>query len=244
MIGIYKFQNKINNKVYIGQSVNIKQRKYQHFSSAYNEKANDYNSQFHQALRKYGVENFSFEILEEFSSEEYSKEKLNEKEIYWISYYDSFKNGYNATPGGNQKDNELSMGENNGRALLSRGDVEYIRECYNAHIPFRQVYSEYKDKISKRGLQKVWNFENWKDIHPEYYNEENRYWHSHNAKANPYEVARNNKRGFSKEEVLFMRKLYYQDKIGPGQIWKQYFPDKAKGTVYNAIMKKTYKDIE
>lgn len=81
MIGIYKFQNKINNKVYIGQSVNIKQRKYQHFSSAYNEKANDYNSQFHQALRKYGVENFSFEILEEFSSEEYSKEELNERDI-------------------------------------------------------------------------------------------------------------------------------------------------------------------
>lgn len=153
--------------------------------------------------------------MEEFSSEEYSKEKLNEREIYWISYYNSFKAGYNASPGGSQKDRELSKGEKNGRALLSKQDVEYIRECYNAHIPFRYVYSEYKDKISKRGLQKVWNFENWKDIHPEYNNEENKYWHSHNAKVNPYEVARNNKRGFTEEEVRFMRKLYYQDKIGP-----------------------------
>lgn len=58
--------------------------------------------------------------MEEFSSEEYSKEKLNEREIYWISYYNSFKAGYNASPGGSQKDRELSKGEKNGRALLSK----------------------------------------------------------------------------------------------------------------------------
>ena len=55
MIGIYKYQNKINKKVYIGQSINLKQRKMAHKSSAFNEKAKDYNSQLHQAIRKYGL---------------------------------------------------------------------------------------------------------------------------------------------------------------------------------------------
>ena len=44
------------------------------------------------------------------------------------------------------------------------------------------MYEEYKDKIGKRGLQKLWWFQTWKDILPEYHNEENRYWDSHNAK--------------------------------------------------------------
>lgn len=60
MIGIYKYQNKINKKVYIGQSINLKQRKMAHKSSAFNEKAKDYNSQLHQAIRKYGLENFDY----------------------------------------------------------------------------------------------------------------------------------------------------------------------------------------
>lgn len=41
-----------------------------------------------------------------------------------------------------------------------------------------------------------------------------------------------------------MRKLYFEDGIGPTRIWKQYFSNKSKGTVYNAIMGITYKDIE
>lgn len=50
---------------------------------------------FHRALKKYGLSNFTFEVVEECSLEE-----LDEKEIKWIAYYDSWKNGYNMTPGG------------------------------------------------------------------------------------------------------------------------------------------------
>ena len=45
MIGIYKYTNKINNKIYIGQSIDLEQRKYAHKSSAFNEKAKDYNEE-------------------------------------------------------------------------------------------------------------------------------------------------------------------------------------------------------
>lgn len=95
MIGIYKVTNKINNKVYIGQSINIENRFQQHKNNCSNENLKDYNTKFYRALRKYGVENFTFEVLEELS-----KEELNEREKYWVSFYNSFKEGYNSNGGG------------------------------------------------------------------------------------------------------------------------------------------------
>ena len=183
MIGIYKYTNKQNGHCYIGKSIDIERRQYNHKSSTYNEKALDYNSQFHQAVRKYGgFDNFDFEILIEIDPEDYSLELINQLEKTFIKKYDSYAHGYNATQGGEDNPNRAHCGESNGRAKLTTEDVIYIRECYNAHIPFKKVYEEYKNKIGKRGLQKIWWFQTWKHILPEYHNEENRYWHSHNAK--------------------------------------------------------------
>lgn len=155
MIGIYKYQNKINNHIYIGQSINIEQRQKNHIYSSYNKQASDYNSQFHKAIRKYGIENFDFTILIEITKEEYSQELLNSLEKFYINFYDSYKNGYNATPGGEQFGNDMHKGSSNGRALLTEDDVIYIRNCYNNHIPFKDIYAIYSNKISKRGLQKI-----------------------------------------------------------------------------------------
>lgn len=243
MIGIYKFTNKINQKVYIGQSVNIERRVIAHRTSAYNPHTGDYNSKFHQAIRKYGFDNFDFEVLINLKPEKNNKQILNQLEIYFIEKYDSFKNGYNATLGGDGVGIDGHKGSSNGRALLDEEEVKYIRECYNAHIPFRQVYQEFQNKISKRGLQKIWYFENWKDILPEYNTPENKYWHSHNAKANLPEVARNNKRQFSEQQVKEMRVEYRQGK-SVKEIWQVFAPDKAISTVRNILTYKTYKDIE
>lgn len=86
--GIYKITNTINNKSYIGQSCNIEERWKRH------KYAKD-NFAIHLAIQKYGIVNFSFSILEECS-----KEQLNDKEIYWIEYYNSIEDGYNMIPGG------------------------------------------------------------------------------------------------------------------------------------------------
>ena len=84
MIGIYKFTNKINNKSYIGQSINIDARRKQHIASSYYPLSNTYNTAFHQAIRKYGVDNFNFEVLTICNIEE-----LDTLEKYYISKYDS-----------------------------------------------------------------------------------------------------------------------------------------------------------
>lgn len=84
MIGIYKIENLINHKVYIGQSIHIERRWKEHcFPSA--------SSIISKAIKKYGKENFSFQIIEECLEEE-----LDEKEIYYIKQFDCIvPNGYN-----------------------------------------------------------------------------------------------------------------------------------------------------
>jgi hypothetical protein len=99
MVGIYKFTNIINNKSYIGRSVNIENRKLQHNSASHNINTKEYNTYFHKAIRKYGIENFKFQILEECSCAE-----LDKREQYWISFYQSNNPiyGYNMTSGGDK----------------------------------------------------------------------------------------------------------------------------------------------
>ena len=96
-IGIYKITNLINNKCYIGQSVHIEKRWYDEKRRAFAENANEYDLPRSRAFRKYGLENFSFEILEECPID-----MLNSREQYYIKYYNSITpNGYNITIGGN-----------------------------------------------------------------------------------------------------------------------------------------------
>ena len=89
MIGIYQFKNIINNKIYIGQSKNIECRYRRHLYDA----KNGATTLLHAAIRKYGVEHFHTEEIEQTQQPE-------EREKYWIEQYGSFKYGYNATLGG------------------------------------------------------------------------------------------------------------------------------------------------
>ena len=103
MIGIYKIQNLTNGKCYIGQSKNIKRRWKDHRCSANNSVDHNYNNPLYRAIRKYGIENFSFEVIEECLVSE-----LNDKEKYYIQKYNSFFNGYNLTLGGDSSANGIN----------------------------------------------------------------------------------------------------------------------------------------
>lgn len=72
MIGIYKITNTVNNKKYIGQSVNITDRWREH-----RKRANNGTEYLYQAMRRYGIQNFIFEVVEECLIED-----LNLKEKY------------------------------------------------------------------------------------------------------------------------------------------------------------------
>ncbi len=93
---IYKVTNKINGKLYIGKTYNFEKRKREHFYDI------DNGTPFHRALKKYGKENFEWEIIDTAETEK----EIIEKEIYWIKklntcIHSQNSNGYNITLGGN-----------------------------------------------------------------------------------------------------------------------------------------------
>lgn len=164
--GIYKITNRLNNKSYIGKSINVEKRMQRHtFKSEHRRFPN---KTLYKALEKYGVDSFDFDILES----DVPKDKLDEREKYWIQYYDTMKNGYNETIGGDGGVTK-NMREVNGK--LTEEEVREIRIAYAscATTP-DECYQKYKDKISKRGFTAVWNGENSLDIMPEVFTQENR----------------------------------------------------------------------
>ena len=87
--GIYKIENKKTHKVYIGQAYDIARRLRVHRTKY------DSTQDIDKAIQQEGVNNFTYEIVEECSIEQ-----LNDREKYWINYYNSFEKGYNKTRGG------------------------------------------------------------------------------------------------------------------------------------------------
>lgn len=117
---IYKITNIINNKIYIGQTKNtLKERKREYYNEY---KWDTRNRPIILAMRKYGIENFIWSIVEDniFTSQE-----LDEKERYYIKKFKSLcsQNGYNIELGGNstgkhseetkKKISESQLGEKN-----------------------------------------------------------------------------------------------------------------------------------
>lgn len=91
---IYKITNDINDKIYVGQTIRpIEERFHRHIQEAL---SNKLDTHFARAIREYGPEHFFVTCIDTASS----KEELNQKEIYWIKYYNSFEEGYNSTFGG------------------------------------------------------------------------------------------------------------------------------------------------
>jgi hypothetical protein len=91
--GIYKITDLITGQSYIGQSVDIRERFRQHIKSGLS--SAPATNKLYQAMRKDELWNFTFEILEEVP-----KDKLNEREIYWIDFYQTKTYGMNKTAGG------------------------------------------------------------------------------------------------------------------------------------------------
>lgn len=112
---VYRHVNKINGKCYVG----ITNQRYLRcrWGPGGNRYHQDGQKKFWSAIVKYGWNNFDHEVLEENIQ---TPQEANEREQYWIAYYDSFKHGYNATTGGSgatghvvTKEQKRKMGEVN-----------------------------------------------------------------------------------------------------------------------------------
>lgn len=114
--GIYKITNNINGKVYIGQSVDIKRRWKEHKKEAFYKKSHCFDYPLYRAIRKYGIENFKFEILEECP-----QDMLNELEIFYINEYKATgENGYNQNDGGHDGSCNCKLTETDVVTIIQR----------------------------------------------------------------------------------------------------------------------------
>lgn len=162
MIGIYKITNKITHKCYIGQSKEIERRLYSHMCSREN-------SRIDNAIKK-EPQNFTYEVIELCSQSE-----LNDREVYWISYYDSYIDGYNRTPGGSFR----FCPDKNSISLLSDEDICLIRKCYadTSYCSGAEVQRMFFPHLDRHLIAQVYNGQLRSDIMPEVYKEN--YKHSY-----------------------------------------------------------------
>lgn len=97
MAYIYKITNTINQKVYIGKTLLTPEERFKEHLADY-ERQRCEKRPLYSAFKKYGIKNFVLETVEECS-----EQTVNEREEYWIQYYNSYHYGYNATRGGDGK---------------------------------------------------------------------------------------------------------------------------------------------
>lgn len=156
MIGIYKIENLINHKVYIGQSVSIKDRLKHHKQMLIKNK--HFCSHLQKSWNKYGESNFIFEVIEECA-----KEDLDDREIYWIDYYGGYESNqnYNQRMGGQEthKISERTKEKIRQANLGKKQSEEVVRkraEAIKGH-PFwgRKRTEEEKRKQSERQKGKI-----------------------------------------------------------------------------------------
>lgn len=152
MTGIYCWTNKINGKKYVGQAIDIMGRKYQHEHNL-----NSEHSAIHDAMLKYGLENFVFTVLEECTIKD-----LDTKEQFWIAALDSYRNGYNCNSGGQQN----SIGEDNPNTSLTNIEVLNIRNrVYNNHEEPKDIYNnEYSSVMSYDRFWSMVHGDTWKNV--------------------------------------------------------------------------------
>lgn len=198
--GIYLIRNNINNKVYIGQSVDIKRRAQEHIRSAqpnkYSAKSQrDRNTPIHRAMQKYGIEYFTITILEECS-----KEELNNKEQYWIKMFNATDKqiGYNLTKGG--QNNFALKGEQHSQAKLTQVQVNEIYELLkNSDLSFPEISKKYH--ISTSSICMINTGKTWYDQNQKY---------PIRITNSGLKGSKNHQSHFTEEEVMEIRKLYSQ----------------------------------
>lgn len=197
---IYLITNLVNGKKYVGQTTDYQRRMYQHKTR--NEEIID------KKIQEYGVENFSFEIIEDNID---TQEELDEKEKYYISLFNTkIENGhgYNVQDGG--KNNMI--GANNSKAKLSEEQAQWILD--NRNIKQRELYEQctFKDKISFSQFCAIYNGHSWTHLKTD------------TEKANNIFAsvgADNVRANYTEEEMYIIRERYAQG-VHYLQVWEEF----------------------
>lgn len=239
--GIYMIINKINHIKYIGQAKDIYKRiKSHHLSDYKNPKNSSYNTKFYQALRKYSIDNFDIIILTLCP-----ENKLDELEIEYIAKFDTYKHGYNSTPGGqnwsnniHSKETELKRqktreqnqslkSENHPRAKMTNQEVIDVRQRYINGESIDNIYKDYKERYSNKDtFKRIVLGETYKDV----------------GNIPSKSQIRHTNAKLTDQQVREIRKRYETEKISYAKLGEEY--GISSSSVYQIIKRKTYQHIK
>ena len=160
---IYLYTNKINGHQYIGQTNNLQKRFNGHRSDSFNINSHSYNYPLHNAIRKYGIENFSFEVLESGLTQE----QANERERFWIKEKKTHisQGGYNITYGGDGHAVEkLSWEELKNKGKIFNGEeIEDIQNRLLKGEKYDDIINYYTPRLTRTFLSNINNGVNYKN---------------------------------------------------------------------------------
>ena len=145
MVGIYKITNP-KGKSYIGKSINIEKRLEYYKYTGQRKTQHKLNN----SISKYGFENHILEIIEECE-----EEQLNEREIYWIDYYDSVKSGLNLMYGGEGGRPSQEVRDKKSISMTGKKHSLYTREKMSkskkGHSMFNDTWRKSISEANKGG---------------------------------------------------------------------------------------------
>lgn len=224
MIGIYKITEKENPSMfYIGKSNDIERRFKEHIQKTYKQSR----IPFDDYIDKKGKDAFNYEILEICSIDE-----LSQKEKEWTDRLE-------ATKSGNKFDGGLTnvVGNKNPNAKLTEQDVIKIRQAYNNHQKQKDIYKNYKDIISFKYFQNLWQGRSWNHIMPEVFTQENKDYYTYQNSRGSKSI----KAQFSNDEIIKIRERYVNESAD--KIYEDY-KDRVKYQTFQGILwGRTYQNL-
>ena len=156
---IYKIENTVNGKVYIGQTKDPERRKKEHFGGL---KRNKHENPYLQsAWNKYGEDNFNFEVID-------SGENYNQLEKYYIEKYKSNNSnyGYNILSGGEEP--PLWKGESSYKAKLNQRQVDEIKQMLIKRVPKKEILKRIGNVVAMDQIERINSGKAWRDENLKY----------------------------------------------------------------------------
>ena len=224
---IYKFENKLNGHIYIGQSINERRRYYRHLNKK------DAKYPIDLAIKKYGIEQFDYTILYQFQFTDKADAKriLNEKEIQYIKQYNCISpNGYNIKPGGNEKGCSPELSQKLSEACKGEKNGFYGKKHSE------ETRRKMSEAAKRRGNNNV--TEKRKPLSPEKMkiaNEKRRMWREQYMQTDEYKVAQQRKSEQMKQYHKEHPRKYteeYKKQLSLAHIGKYYKPSKSRSLNY------------
>ena len=196
---LYQITNLINGKIYIGKTNNITKRWSNHRCS------NDPNMVIARAIRKYGKENFKFEVL----YKNVPIDEIDELEIQTIKDKNCrIPNGYNVAEGGQGGIGISKYGADNSNAHLTEQEAQYILDHRN--LPMYVLYDNFTDKLSYEAFKKIYHHQTYTNLIT-------------TTDEYPYNLefsSQFNSPGLEYDEVISIRQRYAN-----GEYWREVYKD-------------------